>query len=83
MNFSNPGSNQWYSPEAVNQRVESRKHDLPQKSDAMRRAPVAAGRNIKNAAANSGRFAIKFLVSPLQLLNHVLIIKVLTQGIIG
>jgi hypothetical protein len=60
----NPGSKRWFFQAAENLRGKNRKRDPPEKSGAMRRAPAAAGKSLRNAAADRQQFARKFLCVP-------------------
>jgi hypothetical protein len=57
-------SSRWFFQAAENPRRKNRKRDPPEKSDEMRHAPAAAGKNIRNAAVDRLQFAGKFLSIP-------------------
>jgi hypothetical protein len=78
-----PGSRRWFFQAAENLRRKNRKRDPPEKSDVMRRAPAAAGKSIRNAAADRKPLARKILCAPLQPSNQVIIVNLFSQGIIG
>jgi len=59
-----PGSRRWFFQAVENLRRKNRKRDLAEKSGAMRRAPAAVGKNIRNAAVDKQQFARIFLNIP-------------------